>query len=105
VLPKCRGGDDVRLVGHYLTALEAKAGVTGRRIAVLPIVTESGTAMFGLGSYGIAPIPRLCGMLWGGEDLAADLGASANRGEDGRYTAAIPSSRARFVCSRQRPPR
>src|SRR6187401_3463028 len=50
VLPKCRGGDDVRLAGHYLTALEARERVSGE-IRVLPIVTETGAAMFGLGSY------------------------------------------------------
>ena len=99
VLPKCRGGDDVRLVGHYLTALEAKERVAAGAIRVLPIVTESGAAMFGLGSYGSydsPPLPRLCGMLWGGEDLAADVGAIANRDGEGRYTA--PYQLARSLC-------
>jgi citrate lyase subunit beta/citryl-CoA lyase len=96
VLPKCRGGDDARLVGHYLTALEAQAGDTAGSIRVLPIVTETGAAMFGLGSYDNPPIPRLCGMLWGGEDLAADLGASDNREPDGRYAA--PYQLARSLC-------
>jgi len=96
VLPKCRGGDDVRLVGHYLTALEAKERVAVGAIRVLPIVTESGAAMFGLGSYDNPPIPRLCGMLWGGEDLAADVGAIANRDEEGRYAA--PYQLARSLC-------
>lgn len=96
VLPKCRGGDDVRLVGHYLTALEAREGVPAGAIRVLPIVTESGAAMFGLGSYANPPLPRLCGMLWGGEDLAADLGAIANRDAAGRYTA--PYQLARSLC-------
>src|SRR5688572_3038750 len=32
MLPKCRGGDDVRLVSHYLTALEAREGVTAGEI-------------------------------------------------------------------------
>jgi citrate lyase subunit beta / citryl-CoA lyase len=96
MLPKCRGGDDVRLVSHYLTALEAREGVPAGGIRILPIVTETGTAMFGLASYDNPPIPRLYGMLWGGEDLAADLGAIANRGEDGRYAA--PYQLARSLC-------
>ncbi len=96
VLPKCRGGDDVRLVGHYLTALEARERVAVGAIRVLPIVTESGAAMFGLGSYDNPSIPRLWGMLWGGEDLAADIGATANRDETGRYTA--PYQLARSLC-------
>jgi len=28
---------------------------------------------------------RLAGVAWGGEDLAADIGAETNRGADGRY--------------------
>lgn len=96
MLPKCRGGDDARQLAHYLTALEARDGVPAGEIRVLPIVTETGAALFGLGGYGDPPIPRLCGMLWGGEDLAADLGAVANRDEDGRYAA--PYLLARSLC-------
>jgi citrate lyase subunit beta/citryl-CoA lyase len=96
MLPKCRGGDDVRLVGHYLTALEAREGVAPGEIRVLPIVTETGAAMFGLGSYDTPPMPRLHGMLWGGEDLAADVGAISNRDDDGRYAA--PYQLARSLC-------
>jgi citrate lyase subunit beta / citryl-CoA lyase len=83
-------------VSHYLTALEAREGVTAGEIRVLPIVTETGTAIFGLGSYDKPPISRLYGMLWGGEDLAADVGAIANRGEDGHYAA--PYQLARSLC-------
>ena len=96
MLPKCSGGDDVRLVAHYLTALEAREGVTAGEIRVLPIVTETGSAIFGLDTYADPPIPRLCGMLWGGEDLAADVGAIANRSDDGRYAA--PYELARSLC-------
>ncbi len=96
MLPKCRGGDDVRLVSHYLTALEAREGLPPGDIRILPIVTETGGSLFGLGSYDNPPIPRLCGMLWGGEDLAADLGAITNRDEDGRYAA--PYLLARSLC-------
>ena len=96
MLPKCRGGEDVRLVSHYLTALEAREGVPAGEIRVLPIVTETGAAMFGLSSYDKPPIPRLYGMLWGGEDLAADVGAITNKDEDGRYAA--PYQLARSLC-------
>lgn len=85
VLPKCRGGDDVQLVGHYLAALETREGVDRGSIRILAIATENAASMFGLGSY--AGVDRLCGVLWGGEDLAADLGALSNRAPDGRYGA------------------
>jgi citrate lyase subunit beta/citryl-CoA lyase len=96
MLPKCRSGEDARLVSHYLSALEARDGLPAGEIRILPIVTETGGAMFGLGGYDIPPLPRLYGMLWGGEDLAADLGAITNRDEDGRY--AKPYLLARSLC-------
>lgn len=96
MLPKCRNGDDARLVAHYLAALEARDGVPAGEIRILPIVTETGGSMFGLGSYESPANPRLCGMLWGGEDLAADVGATTNRDENGRYAA--PYQLARSLC-------
>ena len=84
VLPKCRGGCDVQIVGHYLAALEAREGIETGATRILAIATESGQAMAGIGSY--AGSGRLCGILWGGEDLAADLGAIGNRDAQGRYT-------------------
>jgi citrate lyase subunit beta/citryl-CoA lyase len=99
MLPKCRGGDEVRLVGHYLAALEAREGVPAGEIRVLPIVTETGASMFGLGSYGPPAHPRLCGVMWGGEDLAADLGAIANRDASGAYTAPYQLARTLCLCA------
>ena len=96
MLPKCRSGEDARLLSHYLTALEARDGLPAGEVRVLPIVTETGGSMFGLGGYDNPPLPRLYGMLWGGEDLAADLGAITNRDEDGRYAA--PYLLARSLC-------
>lgn len=84
VLPKCRGGDDVRLVGQYLSALEVREGIESGATRILPIATENGASMFGLGTY--AAVERLCGVFWGGEDLAADVGAVTNRGTSGRYS-------------------
>lgn len=96
VLPKCRGGDDVRALGQHLSEFEAKAGIAPGLIRILPIVTENGESMFGLGSYGSPRHPRLCGLMWGGEDLAADLGSITNRDASGAYTA--PYQLARSLC-------
>jgi citrate lyase subunit beta/citryl-CoA lyase len=95
MLPKCTGGGDVALVGAYLAALEAREGVPSGSIRILPIVTELATALFDMGSYARLAGPRLCGMLWGAEDLATDVGASANRHE-GQY--AGPFLLARSLC-------
>lgn len=40
--------------------------------------------------------PRLAGLLWGGEDLSAAIGATANRDQSGGYTA--PFALARSLC-------
>jgi citrate lyase subunit beta / citryl-CoA lyase len=95
MLPKCTSGRDVARVDAYLSALEARDDVQPGSLRILPIVTESGAAIFELGSYAKEAGSRLCGMMWGGEDLATDIGASANRA-DGRYTA--PFELARSLC-------
>lgn len=92
VLPKCGGGDDARLVGRHLSALEAREGIESGATRILPIATENGASLFGLGAY--AGVERLCGLFWGGEDLAADLGAVANRDTQGRYTAPYQLARS-----------
>ncbi len=99
VLPKCRHGDDARRLARELDAAEARAGlayITPGSIRILAIATETAGSLFGLGSYAEPPIPRLFGMMWGGEDLAADIGAMANRDANGRYTA--PFALARTLC-------
>jgi citrate lyase subunit beta/citryl-CoA lyase len=96
VLPKCRGGDDARLLGHHLSAIEARRSMAPGLTRILAIATENGASMFGLGTY--AGVDRLCGLMWGGEDLAADLGASANRDAQGRYTDAFRLARTLTLC-------
>jgi citrate lyase subunit beta/citryl-CoA lyase len=95
MLPKCESGSDVARVDAYISALETREGVAAGSLRILPIVTESAAALFAMGSYALDAGPRLCGMLWGGEDLATDIGASANR-VDGSYTA--PFQLARSLC-------
>jgi citrate lyase subunit beta/citryl-CoA lyase len=92
VLPKCRSADDVRVVGHYLSALETRDGMPPGTIKVLPIVTETSASLFSAGSYR-EDTPRLVGLLWGGEDLAADIGALTNREADGRYAPSFEFAR------------
>ena len=83
VLPKCSGREDLVRLDAALSALEAREGLSEGSIAVLPIVTETPAALFALREY--AGAPRLAALTWGGEDLAAALGAKANRREDGSW--------------------
>lgn len=93
-LPKSRSGEDVKRLAALLDKHEAAAGVAKGSTQILPIATELGAAMFGLGTYAGCS-PRLWGLTWGGEDLAADLGTVVNR-IDGRYTE--PFRLARSLC-------
>lgn len=95
VLPKCASADDLRAVDHYLLALEAREGLKPGGIRILPIVTEVAGAMFTLGGYA-GVTSRLCGMMWGCEDLAADVGATVNRNPDKTYLP--PFELARSLC-------
>ncbi len=96
MLPKSRDAADLVRLDHHLTALEWRDGLPAGGIAALPIITETAQAMAGLGSYA-QQAPRLCGMLWGGEDLAADLGAQGNREPSGAYAPAFALARAQCL--------
>ncbi len=83
MLPKSGGREDVERLDNYLSALEVSAGVSRGATPVIALVTETAQAMFTTGGYRGAP--RLVAMTWGAEDLAAAVGASGNRKDDGAY--------------------
>ncbi len=95
LLPKPESLDDLWRVDHWLEALEAANGISRGAIAMLPIVTEKARAVLSLGSWGRLPA-RVAGLTWGAEDLAADIGAEANRTADGAYEP--PFLLARSLC-------
>jgi citrate lyase subunit beta / citryl-CoA lyase len=78
VLPKVNSGSDVTQLSHYLDALEVREGLPQGAIRIVPVATETAAAMFNLGTY-TGCSPRLAGITWGAEDIAAALGASTNR--------------------------
>ncbi|SDZ70856.1 citrate lyase subunit beta / citryl-CoA lyase [Variovorax sp. YR266] len=94
MLPKCESAQELVRLSVLLGEREARAGVDVGAIRILPIVTETAASLFHLGSYAQQPEPRLCGLFWGGEDLAADIGANVNRDASGRYTAPYQMARA-----------
>ena len=95
LIPKADGARDVERIGHYLDALEAKAGMAPGTVKIAVVATETPAAMFALGSYAPAH-PRLVGLTWGAEDLAAAIGATDNKEEDGSWTR--PYQQARSLC-------
>jgi len=94
VLPKCGSGRDVALLSSRVAQLEQASGIAIGTLRILPIVTETAAAVLSTGSYAAEAGPRLCGLFWGGEDLAADIGASSNRTSSGQYTMPYQLARA-----------
>jgi len=85
MLPKAGGGQDVSRLAEELDRLEVSAGMAPESVGIIPIATETPSAIFALSSYA-PPHPRLAGLTWGAEDLAAAVGASGNRDEAGEWT-------------------
>jgi len=84
VLPKAEGAADLAQLDQALRRLEADAGLPVAALPVLAIAAESPAGVMRLGELTRAT-PRLMGLSWGGEDLAAALGAATNRAEDGEF--------------------
>ncbi len=84
MLPKAESGADVQQLGAKLAVREAENDLPDGSTFILPIVTETARAMFGLGSYAGAS-RRTRALTWGAEDLSASLGSEVNRLPDGGY--------------------
>lgn len=95
MVPKANDANDIVHIGHYLDALEEKAGMEIGTVKLTVVATETPAAMFALGGYAPAH-PRLAGLTWGAEDLAAAIGATANKEADGSWTE--PYRQARTLC-------
>ncbi|MFI5013332.1 MAG: HpcH/HpaI aldolase/citrate lyase family protein [Hyphomicrobiales bacterium] len=85
MLPKARGGQDIMHLSTKLAVREAESDLPDGAIAILPIATESASALFNMGSYA-GSSGRLSGLTWGAEDLSADIGSLTSRLADGAYT-------------------
>lgn len=94
MLPKCESGDDVAKVALWLDGVEAALGMPVGAVRIIAIATETAKALHGLASYANAS-PRLAGLMWGAEDLAASLGSSSNADEHGYHS---PFRLARDLC-------
>lgn len=82
MLPKSEPAQ-LRALDAQLTALEKQLGLKPGAVDVIALPTETPRGVFEIGDYaGVSP--RLRGMAWGAEDLAASLGA-VNRTPGGQY--------------------
>jgi citrate lyase subunit beta/citryl-CoA lyase len=95
MIPKVDGAADVTTLSNYLDAFETAFGIPCGTIGILAVATETPRALFALGGYA-GSSPRLRALTWGAEDLAAALGACANRDAEGRL--ALTYQLARSLC-------
>lgn len=79
VLPKVNKAADLNRLAERLSALEAAAGLEVGLTKILSVATETAEALLTFPSYLEGVTDRLVALTWGGEDLAAALGASTNR--------------------------
>ena len=93
VLPKSFGPEDIDRLGDLIGRLEPPARKVKTGIIVVCTETPASTLSLAAKSW---RHPRLTGLMWGGEDLSAAIGATANRDDQGRYTE--PFALARSLC-------
>jgi len=86
VLPKPNGPADVETLGNKLDLLESRHKLPLGCIKILPVATETAVAVTTLNTYARSHMPRLYGLTWGAEDLAADISALKNRDENGNFS-------------------
>lgn len=84
ILPKACGVGDIRLLSERLQQLEERQGMIPDTLGIIGIATETAASVLALSEFR-EPIARLQGLMWGGEDLAADLGMRHNRKADKLY--------------------
>ena len=84
VIPKPDGPHALNVIDAHILTRESLADLPAGNIKLLPVATETPAAVLSLGDYR-SPPPRLAALTWGGEDLAAALGAFGNRDEHGEF--------------------
>ena len=79
VVPKVHSATDINILGNYLSALEAITEQEVGSTKIICVATETASSLLRFHTYLENVTDRLVGMTWGGEDLAAALGASDNK--------------------------
>lgn len=79
VVPKVYSAKEVNRLADFLSALEAREGLPLGSTKILSVATETAASLLTFHTYLENVTDRLVALTWGGEDLAAALGASDNR--------------------------
>ncbi len=79
VLPKVHSAVEVNRMADFLLALEVREGLERGSTKILSVATETAASLLTFHTYLDNVTDRLAALTWGGEDLAAALGASDNQ--------------------------
>ena len=79
VLPKVHSAVEVNRMADFLLALEVREGLELGSTKILSVATETAASLLTFHTYLDNVTDRLVALTWGGEDLAAALGASDNQ--------------------------
>jgi citrate lyase subunit beta / citryl-CoA lyase len=83
MLPRASGPEAVQQLAAELYEIEQHSGVPTGSTRVLPIAGETAASALTIPAYVAASLPRLAGLTWGAETLAAAIGASRARNAEG----------------------
>ncbi len=98
MLPKLMNVDELERVEQWLCIAEQEHGIEPGITRLIPLVTEVPQMILRLN--GILRWPnRVIGVTWGAEDLAAELGASTNRNDNGQWRAPYEHARTMTLFS------
>jgi citrate lyase subunit beta/citryl-CoA lyase len=84
MLPKLESGEQLIQLSALLDQLESENSIKGGNTKVIGITAETPRGIFGFDSINNTS-NRLVGLSWGPEDLATELGATANRDPQGNF--------------------
>lgn len=85
VVPKACGPRGIEEAAKRLDDWERQTGRT-LALSIVAVATENASSVMALTDFR-QPVPRLQALMWGAEDLSADMGVPANRDDQGNYKA------------------
>ncbi len=99
ILPKAAGAEQLQALSAELYGHEQRYALPPNSTQIIPMVGETPAAALTIPSYIEASLPRLAGLAWGAEDLAAALGATRQQDDNGAWTSVFGLVRAHVLLS------
>lgn len=97
VLPRACGPASIQQVAAELYELEQAHQLPNGSVRILPVAGETPAAALGIATYLDTSMPRLAGLTWGPQGLAASIGAQRCSDGRGGWTGAIAVVRAQAL--------